>query len=60
MVLIYKEDNELNVEELEQDVQEIKRVKQQQEQLEQTVKPVKEKIKQQLSREDINKWIQTQ
>ena len=63
MVLIYKEDkedNDLNVEELEQNVQEIKRVQQQQDQLEQTVKPVKDKIKEQFSKEDISKWIHTQ
>ena len=60
MVLIYKQDKDLDVEELEQNVQEIKRVKEQQDQLEQQVKPVKEKLKEQFGKEDVQKWLSTQ
>ena len=60
MVLIFKQEDEIDIEELEQDVQEIKRVEEEKRMLEQTVKPVKDKIKEQFNKSNINEWLSTQ
>jgi|TARA_R100000479_G_scaffold102496_2_gene51116 hypothetical protein len=60
MVLIFKQDEDIDVEELEQDVQEIKRVENQKRMLDESVKPIKDKIKNKFNKSDINKWLEGQ
>ena len=60
MVLIFKQDDDIDIEELERNVQEIKDVEQQKEMLEESVKPIKNKLKEQFNKSNINKWLSTQ
>lgn len=60
MVLIFKQDDDIDIEELEQDVQEIKRVEDEKRMLDQTVKPVKDKIKEQFNKSNVGQWLCTQ
>ena len=60
MVLIFKQDDDIDIEELEQDVQEIKRVEEEKRMLDQTVKPVKNKIKEQFNKSNVGQWLCTQ
>tara|TARA_Y100000592_G_scaffold100737_1_gene182407 strand:+ start:16914 stop:18314 length:1401 start_codon:yes stop_codon:yes gene_type:complete len=60
MVLIFKQDDDIDIEELEQDVQEIKRVEDEKRMLDQEVKPVKDKIKEQFNKSNVGQWLCTQ
>ena len=62
MVLIYKadEDEPINVEELEEDLNQLKRVEEQKKVLDDSVKPVKEKLKNELTKSNLNEWLSKQ
>tara|TARA_R100000278_G_scaffold123127_1_gene111427 strand:+ start:1217 stop:2617 length:1401 start_codon:yes stop_codon:yes gene_type:complete len=60
MVLIFKQDDDIDIEELERDVQEIKRVEDEKRMLDQEVKPVKDKIKEQFNKSNVGQWLSTQ
>ncbi len=60
MVLIFKEDKDFNVEEVEEALNQIKRVEQQKTQLDATVKPIKDKIKSSLNKSNFDNWITRQ
>lgn len=57
MVLIYKADEPIDVKELEENLNQVKRVEEQKKVLEDSVKPVKDKLKNQLSKGNINEWL---
>lgn len=60
MVLIYKASDDINVDELEENLQQVKRVEEQKKVLDDSVKPVKDKLKNQLSKGNLNKWLLNQ
>tara|TARA_R100000005_G_scaffold22429_1_gene9656 strand:- start:22 stop:414 length:393 start_codon:yes stop_codon:yes gene_type:complete len=57
MVLIYKAEDPIDVEELEENLNQVKRVEEQKKVLDDSVKPVKDKLKNQLSKGNINEWL---
>jgi hypothetical protein len=57
MVLIYKADDPIDVEELEESLNQVKRVEEQKKVLDDSVKPVKDKLKNQLSKANLNDWL---
>lgn len=57
MVLIFKADDDIDVEELEESLNQVKRVEEQKKVLDDSVKPVKDKLKNQLSKSNINEWL---
>ena len=60
MVLIIKQDDEINIDEVEESVRRIKDAKQQKDMIDESVQPEKDKLKQTFGKEDITKWITTQ
>lgn len=60
MVLIYKADDPINVEELEENLNQLKRVEEQKKVLDDSVKPVKEKLKTELTKSNLNEWLTKQ
>lgn len=60
MVLIYKADESIDVEELEENLNQVKRVEEQKKVLDDSVKPVKNKLKNQLSKGNLNEWLSRQ
>ena len=60
MVLIIKQDDEINIDEVEESVRRIKDAKQQKDMIDESVQPEKDKLKQTFGKEDISKWITTQ
>lgn len=57
MVLIFKADDNIDVEELEESLNQVKRVEEQKKVLDDSVKPVKDKLKNQLSKSNLNEWL---